>query len=338
MARKVKKRTPLKKALAKKRAFSVKKTLARYPRNIVRRVGFDKHQTPYAEKLAVLRSILAGFDAKKFDTLPLVKPRTQRARVDRRRALQRVAKTYARVKPFVHRSFKAVTPKNKKNFDELKKYVGIWNFKGLRAIPVPATHPSKTRVTFDKNHRVSISEGSYKSKFFRFPRMPSGVDEAVEMLEAMLPAMPAGHYVIASRHHFLIPTSAEKELLVDELKSFYTVYGAKAPELVRLIFGFKWIAGSADRAHKRLTELKTERGKARQHRREARAGIHLKALKAMELHFKGRHAAQVLGIPSPHEKGEPWRQKMSEEDARRIIRNEERRKANTTRARKTGRR
>ena len=280
----------------------------------------------YQNKLKVLRSILSGFDAKKLDSLQRSKPKTEKSRTARRAMLAKISRTYARIKPFVHRGFKAVAPPDKENFAELKKYVGINSFKGLRAIPVPTMRAKHLRVRFDKKHRVTIKDEKHVEKFFRFPHAPRSVDDAVEMLEAMLPSMPWGVYIIATRHHFLIPTAADKGQLINELKSFWTNYGDKAPDFVRLVFGFKWIARAGEVALKRLHELKSERGRAKQARSEARAAKVIAAISAMDRHFKGHYAEQKIGAPSRAQRGLPWVEKIPYVEAKKIIDNEKRRK------------
>lgn len=319
----------------KKRAGPGRATLARYPTNIVRKVGLDKRQVPYVEKLRVLRSVVSGFDAKKLDRLSLSKPRTARTRLEKRKALQKIARTYARLKPFVTRSFKAVRPKNKANLAELKKYVGISNFKNLRAIPVPTSAPGKTKVSFDKKHRVTVRIGrGYTERLYRFPHMPADVDDAVAMLERMLPDMPAGQYVIATRHHFLIPTNAPKELLTEVLQEFWTQYAARSPEFIKLVFGFKWM-GRGDISRRRIEEIASERGRAQQARRDARINERLRAVKAMDAYFKGNSAERLLGLPSRAARGLPWNASLSHDEAKKILKKKKPRLSK--RARVTGR-
>lgn len=290
-------------------------------RPLTRKHPAVKRLASYKARLKILREFTSEFDAKKFERVLLTAPRTESGRKKRRAVLQKVARSYQTLKPYVARPYKAVRPTNAKNLEELRKYVGFAKLKGLRAVPVQSEAPKAVRVSFDKKHRPIIRVGKhYTEKFFRFPHMPQDVDDAVAMTEKMLPEMPDGIYVIASRHHFLIPTSARRSLLVDELKKFYTRYGANSPEFVRLIFGFKWLASSSDVAHKRLEALKTERGKARLARQDARRSAVIKALKVMDAKLKSARG-------------------MTTDEAKKILSNEKRRKARLSkRARATGRR
>lgn len=282
-----------------------------------------KRLASYRARLKVLRQFSSEFDAKRFDKVLESKPRTSAGRAARKTALAKVARTYKRLAPYVARPHKVVAPKNRANFEELRKYTGFMKLKGAKAIPVMSEQPKLLRVTFDKKNRVTIRVGKhYKEKFFRFPHVPFDVDDAVAMTEKMLPEMPDGIYVIATRHHFLIPTSARKKFLPEKIRALYMMYGAQNPEFVKLVFGFKWLASSTEVADRRLAALQSERARAKQTRKEHKARAAVVALKAMQAKLRG----------------EPWRQKMSEEDAARLIRNAKRRAANTQRTRKTGRR
>lgn len=247
------------------------------------RVG--KRASAYSYKLAQLRKIVSGFDSKEFDKAYNAKPRTKAGKAKRSRQLAQVRSHFARVRPFVHRSHKVVRVRNKAHLEELRKHVGLTKLKGLRAIPVPTALPKKTRVKFDRKGRVSITTGQREEKLFRFPHMPKTSDDAIAMLEAMLPELPAGFYVLATRHHFLLHATIEREALVGELRAFFYQY-RNSPEFLRLLYGVKWLARSAKVANERRKLERTERGRAKLERKRIASEKAARQIAAMDKAFK----------------------------------------------------
>lgn len=247
------------------------------------RVG--KRASNYSYKLKQLRTIVSGFDSKEFDKAYSAKPRTKAGKAKRAKVLAKVRSHFERVRPFVHRSHKVVRVRNKAHLEELRKHVGLTKLKGLRAIPVPSPKPGKTKVKFDKAGRVSITVGKREEKLFRFPHMPRSADDAIEMLEGMLPDMPFGFYVLATRHHFLLHGIIERDALVGELRAFFHQYRA-SPEFLRLLYGVKWLARSQKPAMERRKLERTERGRNKLERKRVASEKAARQIAAMDKAFK----------------------------------------------------
>jgi hypothetical protein len=247
------------------------------------RVG--KRASNYSYKLKALRTIVSGFDSKEFDKAYSAKPRTKAGKAARAKKLASVRSHFARVRPFVHRSHKVVKVKNRAHLEELRKHVGLTKLKGLRAVPVPSPKPGKTRVKFDKKGRVTVTVGAREEKIFRFPHMPRSADDAIEMLEAMLPDMPFGFYLLATRHHFLLHGIIERDSLVGELRAFFHQYRA-SPEFLRLLYGVKWLARSEKAAKERRTLERTERGRNKLERKRVASEKAARQIAAMDKAFK----------------------------------------------------
>ncbi len=247
------------------------------------RVG--KRASAYSYKLSQLRKLVSGFDSKEFDKAYKAKPRTKAGKAKRERQLAKVRGHFARVRPFVHRSHKVVRVRNKAHLEELRKHVGLTKLKGLKAIPVPTAQPKKTRVKFDRKGRPSVTIGKREEKIFRFPHMPKTSDDAIAMLEAMIPELPAGFYVLATRHHFLLHSVIEREALVSELRAFFYQY-RQSPEFLRLLYGVKWLARSQKAASERRKLERTERGREKLERKRVASEKAARQIAAMDKAFK----------------------------------------------------
>ena len=256
-----------------------------------RAVRVGKRASSYSYKLQQLRKVVSGFDSKEFDKAYSAKPRTKAGKAKRAKQLAKVRSHFSRVRPFMHRSHKVVRPKTAAQLEELRKFVGITKVKGLRAIPVPTAKPKSTSVKFDKDGRVRISIGKREEKIFRFPHMPRDSDDAIAMLEAMLPQMPYGFYVLATRHHFLLHGTIERDQLVGELRAFFHQY-RQSPEFLRLLYGVKWLARSQETAETRRKLERTERGRQKLERKRINAERAAKQIAAMDKAFKS-HRQQL---------------------------------------------
>lgn len=236
------------------------------------------------------------FDAKKFDRVYKSAPRSENGKRVRRAMLQKVKRTFERVRPFVHQPHRVVKVRPGKNaarnLDELRKYAGFPILKGLRAIPVASAKPKSVRVTFDRKGRPTVSAMGREEKLFRFPHVPRSGDDAIEMLEAMLEdkKLPAGFYIAASRHTFLIGGAAflaDRDTLLEEFKRFVYNYAPGNPAFIRLLYGVKWIAGSGAAALKRREEMSTERGRHKLERTRILEERKARELRAMHFRFTG---------------------------------------------------
>lgn len=250
-----------------------------------RTVRVGKRASSYSYKLTTLRKIVSGFDSKTFDKIYNAKPRTKAGKARRAKILAKVSSHFSRVRPFVHRSHKVVRVANRAHLEELRKHVGLTKLKGLRAVPVPTAKPKKTRVAFDRKGRLSITVGKREEKLFRFPHMPRDSDDAIAMLEAMLPELPYGFYLFATRHHFLLPTITERDQLLAGLRAFFYQYRG-SPEFLRLLYGVKWLARSAKPAMERRKLERTERGRAKLERKRIASERAARQIAAMDKAFK----------------------------------------------------
>lgn len=229
-----------------------------------------KRAAQYSERLKILRKFTGEFDAKRFEKIYLSKPQSARGKREKKAALQKVARTFARLKPFVHRPHKIVRPTSPRNLASLRKFVGMTNVKKLRAVPVPTDRAKTLRVTFDKKGRVEIREGKSRWKTFLFPHKPKDSDDIIEMTEAMVPKMPRGIYTLMTRHHFLIPTTADRDQLVETLRRFAFQY-RESPEFLSMLYGFKWVSGSYERALEFQKYMRTERGRQKLERKRLKS-------------------------------------------------------------------
>lgn len=313
-------------------------------------VSTGKRAATYAARLAALRQISDRFDAKKLDKLITVKPRTKAGKAARARAMRSVTSTYKRVQLYLavpHKIVKVRPGKQAaKNLEELRKYSGFLKLKGLRGVPIETYHPKKLRVTFDKQSRPTIGhKGGGSSKFFRFPHMPRSGGELISFVEKMLKdrILPQGFYALATRHRFLIGGGsfiAERDALLEEVRRFVDQYG-QSGEVIRLMYGVKWIGNSDKAVWKRLRETRDERLKYKNARERAKNEQAARAIAAMDRYFKGTQAEKNLGLPSAHQRGEQWKGAKSLDDAKHIVklsRARDSRRKQSERARKTGRR
>lgn len=255
-----------------------------------------KRAAKYSEKLKTLRKFTSEFDAKKFDRVYKSAPRTEKSRRERKAILQKVSRTFSRVRPFAHRPHKLVRPTSKENFESLREFVGLPKFKKLKAIPVPTDRGGKLKVTFDKKHRVKLREGNAQWKVFLFPHKPrnhykggklvtTAVEDIEEMTAALVKTMPPGMYVLMSRHHFLVPTVTDREGLLATVRGFMNQYKG-SPEFLKLLYGFKWISGSYERAQEFQTYMKTERGRMKLERRRVSLEKKARVIAEMDRAFK----------------------------------------------------
>lgn len=251
----------------------VRKTVSRRAR------AQGKRAAALSVKLKALRSVSGEFDAKKYTQLVRAKaPRKgTKAAKARALALRKVASAHKRIRPYLHRPHKLVKVRSKANLKSLRKYVGMGNFKKLRAVPVPTDRAKSLKVTFDKKRRVKLTDGGHVLRTFLFPHRPRAqkmrgrivrdqVDDLLEMVEKMLPTMPDGTYVLMSRHHFLIPTTEEKPRLLEAIRAFAFRYKAETGFLSTL-YGFQLIEGSYERALEFKQDMASERGRMKRERK-----------------------------------------------------------------------
>lgn len=309
-----------------------------------------KRAAAYQLKLKTLRAILGGFDAKKFNTLQASKPKTTRAQKARRASMQKVSRTFERLRPFVHRSYKLVRASNKQHFDTLRRHVGVTKFKKLRAIPFPTT-AKKLSVRFDVHGRPLIREDGLGQKVFLFPHIPrsrfvkglygagrfvDAEEDAIYMLRQMLPQMREGYYIFMSRHHFLIPFSASRDKLEEETRRFYGKYEG-SPEFLATFFGFKFMTDSEERWFAMKAEMTSERKRRAGRRQRALAARALKEIIAMDKQLKGGTPltrGQTTRRAKLRTMGEaPWQKEKREAEERKT-----RTRKLSKRARATGRR
>lgn len=263
------------------------------PSKKARRVG--KRSSAYAYKLTTLRKFVSGFDSKEFSKAYEAKPRTKAGKAKRAKLLARVRSHFSTLKPFVNRSHKAVKVRSRRNLEELRKHVGLTKIKGLRAIPVPTGKPKATRVKFDRKGRPSVIVGKREEKIFRFPHMPRDADDAIAMLEAMLPELPYGFYILATRHHMLLHGVIERDQLVSELRAFFYQYRS-SPQFLKLLYGVKWLARSAETADARRKAARSERGRAAMERKRIASEKAARAIAKMDTYFKSQRAAKLAPL------------------------------------------
>lgn len=268
----------------------------RNKKSVPRHVIAGERAAKYAERLKTLRGVTSAFDAKKFSNLYKSRPRTDKGKRARLAALKKVATIFARVRPFVHRPHKVVKVRPSRNaarnLDELRKYAGFPSIKGLRGVPIASAKPKSIKVSFDRKGRPVVKAMGRHEKLFRFPHMPRGGDDAIEMVEQMLAdkQLPAGFYIVATRHHFLIGGAAiltDRESLAAEFRRFVYQYGPRNPEFIKLIYGVKWIAGSGEAALRRREQMSTERGRVKAERERVSAEKKAREVRAMHYRFSG---------------------------------------------------
>jgi hypothetical protein len=228
--------------------------------------------------LATVRKFVGGFDAKTLDAAYARKPRTENGKKQRRAALAKVARTYKKLQPFLQRSHKRVKPRNPKHVAAIAEYANVPKLKGLRAVPVATEFPKKFKVKVDRKGRVSATRGAgFKEVLYKFPRKPrahvvggkfiTAGEDAIAMAEAMLPTMKPGLYVLMSNLHDIIQFTADRESLLQTLRSFVFAYEKTAADWMPYLKGFKYLARSYDAARKRLKTIETIRFEARGNRR-----------------------------------------------------------------------
>lgn len=260
----------------------------------------------YAYKLSVLRKVVAGFDAKKFDTLRVRQPRTDATRKQRKRDLDKVAAAFRRIKPYVTRPHKFVAPKSKKHFESMRHFARVPRFKKMRAIPY-STAAKKLSIRFNKAGRPTVKEDGLTAQYFLFPRKPRArtvkqkdgskrfidiQEDATAMLKAMLPTMPQGFYALMTDQQFLISDVGDRESLLEDLARFYDKYdepdeeGRGGENFVTRIIGFKYLTDSIDQYDQWLREMKSKREAERGARKRQRIAKALKEIIAMDKQLK----------------------------------------------------
>lgn len=231
-----------------------------------RQVG--KRSSEYTRRLKLLREITSNFDAKRFAQAYDRKPSKQRTR-----DLRHVSEQYRRLKPWLVRTQKVFSSRSKRNLEELRKVAGFPRIKGLRGVPIETAKPDRTRVTFDKRGRPTIKTAGTQWKIFRFPRLPrdgwhthegkrvfrTAADDATFLMSELQKTLPAGVYVVMTRHHFLLHGSIERDALTSEIKALAEEYNRRAPGFARLIYGVKWIGRGDEAAEKRRRGELSER-------------------------------------------------------------------------------
>lgn len=258
--------------------------------------ALGKRASAFKAKLALLRKVSDEFDAKSLDTLYTVKPRTAKGKRARAAALDRVARTFKRLRPFVDRPHQLVRLRDKKKIAALKKYVGFGNFKGIRAIPVPTENKQNLRVKFDRSRRVEIhyqwpkgvrSELQTSYRIYALPHKPRDGDDLIAMTEQMVKSLPDGFYVIMTRHNFLIPSASDRDSLARTMRSYVYQYG-RAVEFLRLIYGFKLILEGDDpnAVLKKMKELRDERNNRKALAKRLKHERIARELAAMQRTFK----------------------------------------------------
>jgi hypothetical protein len=267
--------------------------MRRRPTKRARAVG--KRASVFLTRLAALRKFTSEFDSSRFEKSFTAKPKSAKGKAAKKRDLEKVRRTFARLRPFIHRPHKVVSPRSSRNRDSLREYVGMARLKGLRAIPVPTDRKDKLRVSFDRKGRVKLRDGVAKHKVFLFPHKPrmirrgrkvvgTLVDDILAMTQEMLKTMPRGQYVLHTAHHYLMPTMEDRDELPGMIRRFANQY--KDPEFLKMLRGFKWISGSYEKAQQIQEFMKTERGKLKWERKRTKAENAARVIAAMDRQIK----------------------------------------------------
>lgn len=260
----------------------------------------------YTYRLSVVRKLTSAFDAKKYDALKFTRPRTERAKVAKRRALNNFNRVFHRARGFLTQPHKMLAPKNKKHFETLRQYAHVPLFKKMRAVPF-LTSSKKVRVYFDREGRPTINEGGLRHKLFLFPRRPKAhkvrekdgtkrfvdiQEDAQNMLRAMLPSMPEGFYALMTNQQFIISEVGDRESLLDDLALFYDKYaepddqGRGGKNFTQRIIGFKYLTNSIDAWQQWKDELRSKRAREKGARTRQRLAKALKEIIAMDKQLK----------------------------------------------------
>ncbi len=236
----------------------------------------------YEAKLAAVRQYVAGFDAKELNDLYTRKPRTAKTKAARSAKLAQISRTYNKLKPYLQRSHKRVKPRNADHVAAIAEYANVPKLKGLRAVPVATEFPKKFKVSVDRKGQVSATRGKrYKEIIYKFPRRPkphktkagkflTAGEHAIAMTEAMLPTLKPGIYVLMTRSQALIPFTADRESLLQTMRSFVFRYEKNAADFMELLVGVKWLAHTAETAMKRQAEIKAARSEAARRRLDSK--------------------------------------------------------------------
>lgn len=241
-----------------------------------------KRLTNYRIKLKAVRQFVAGFDAKAFDDLYSRQPRTELAKKKRRAQLAKLSRTHAKLKPYLQRSYKVVRPRSARALAAVADYANVPKVKGLRAVPVATDFPKKFKVSVDRKGRVTATRGKrYKEILYKFPRGPRAHtdkdgkflttgEHAIAMMQAMLPTLKPGIYVLMTRTQSLVPFTADRDSLLQTLREFVFRYEKGAADFMQMLVGVKYLAHSYGGALKRQSEIKQARSEAARRRLDAR--------------------------------------------------------------------
>lgn len=240
-----------------------------------------RRKAAYRAKVATLRKLVSGFDAATWTKLIDAKPRTAKAKKARAAKLAKVSRTYSKLKPYLQRSHKIVKPRSARQVAALAEYANVPKVKGLRAVPVATAFPKKLKVKIDRTGQVTLTRGKrYKEVLYKFPRRPKAKkvkgkfitagEDAIAMMEALLPSLKPGLYVLQTRSQDLIPITADRDSLLREMRRFVFRYEANSPGFMEHLIGVKWLAHTAETAMKRQKEILTARSEAQLRRSDAK--------------------------------------------------------------------
>lgn len=238
----------------------------------------QKRYAAYQLKLKAVRQFVAGFDGKAWADAYTRKPRSDNGKRERAKQLAKVSRTYSKLKPYLQRSYKVIRPRKAENVAAIADYANVPKLKGLRAVPVATEFPDKFKVTVGRNGQVTATRGKrYKEVIYKFPRRPkthelksgktiTAGEHAIAMLEAMLPDLKPGIYVLMTRSQNLVPFTADRDSLLRIMREFVFRYEKNAADFMQLLTGVKWLAHSASAAAKRIREIKEARTEASRRR------------------------------------------------------------------------
>jgi hypothetical protein len=250
-----------------------------------KRPAAPRRSVDYRIRLAAVRQLVEGFDAKKWTDLYEKKPRTPATKKARARDLARLRRKYAQLKPFLQRSYKIIRPRKPEHVAAIAEYANVPKVKGLRAVPVATEFPDKFKVRVDRKGQVIATRGKrYKEVLYKFPKRPrahtvkagrakkfvTAGEDAIAQMQALLPKLKPGIYVLMTRSQVLVPFTADRDSLLQTLREFVFRYEKNAADFMRELVGVKWLAHSAQAAMKRQKEIKAGRTEAQRRRQDAK--------------------------------------------------------------------
>ena len=261
----------------------------------------QKRQADYALKLKTVREFVGGFDAAEWAKLYAKKPRSEKGKKARAAALAKVRRTFNQLKPYIQRSYKKVKPRSARQVAAIADYANVPKIKGLRAVPVATEFPKKFKVTVDRKGQVTATRGKrYKEIIYKFPKRPrahtpkggkfvTAGEHAIAMTEALLPTLKPGIYVLMTRSQVLVPFTADRESLLQTMRSFVFRYEKNAADFMEQLVGVKWLAHTAETAAKRQREIRAARTEAKRRRLDVkRINAELAAKKLGKLSKRAR--------------------------------------------------